>query len=108
MMVTLESTQMDFSALQRIFLALYCFVIATGGLIGNGTVIYSTLRYNAIKIDEISLIFVQNLAIGDMLTTLAMVFPQFVTWVTGEWVLGEIYCFISAQLNFVLGKLTSY
>ena len=86
------------STSQIIPLAIFCFIVTTLGLFGNSVVLYSSLRYNAIKLDKISLTFVQNLAIADILYTLMMILPITVTYMAGRYVLGEVYCFVTAHL----------
>jgi hypothetical protein len=73
------------------------------GLLGNGTVLYSSIRYNSIRLDKISLIFVKNLAVADILYTIFAIFPNFVTFSARRWVLGKGWCFVSAQLSFIPG-----
>ena len=69
---------------QRIPLIIYDLLILSLGLLGNSTVVYSTLRYNAIKLDKISLIFVQNLAIADIFLALSGILPMWITYIAGR------------------------
>ena len=86
---------------QMASLGLFCFLITIFGLIGNLTVIYASFRYNALKLDKGSLIYIHNLAVADILYTVVTVFPTFVTYSAGGWVLGGGWCFVQAQLRFV-------
>ena len=88
---------------QVVPLGIFCFIMTFMGLFGNGTVLYSSIKYNAIKLDKVSLIFVRNLAVADIMYTITSIFPQMCTFFAGGWVLGPIYCFISAQLSFIPG-----
>ena len=99
-------TGMDlvFSPLQVASLGTFCFFMTFFGLLGNGTVLYSSVRYNAIRLDRVSLILVQNLAVADIIYTLCVILPQLITYVAGQWVLGKVYCFISAQISFIPGS----
>ena len=99
-----DGEELRFTILQRVPLAIYCCIMAFFGIFGNGTVIYSSLRYNAIRLDKISLIFVQNLAIADILYTICVILPQMVTYLAGGWVLGPVYCFLAAQISFIPGS----
>ena len=90
---------------QMASLGIFCFLITIFGLIGNVTVIYASIRYNALKLDKGSLIFIHNLAVADILYTVIAVFPAFVTYSAGGWVLGGGWCFVQAQLKFVPGIL---
>ena len=66
------------------------------GLLGNGLVLYLSLVHNALKLDSVSLMFVHNLAVSDILLTLLMFLPMLVTLVGRRWVLGNALCFITA------------
>ena len=55
--------------------------------------------------DEVSLTFVRNLAIADIIYTLLVILPITVTYMTGKYILGKIYCFVNAQLNFIPGSV---
>ena len=92
---------------QVVALATFCLVVAVMGLIGNSLVVYSSLRYNAIQLDRISILLVRNLAVADILYTLVTVIPLTITYCVRRYVLGDIYCFISAHLAFVPGSVNS-
>eukprot|EP00116_Pleurobrachia_bachei_P006274 sb/3466536/ len=68
---------------------------------GNGAVLYFSIRYNAIKLDKISLIFVQNLAAADFLMGVFFVLPIWSSIVANRFVLGDFGCYLSAQLPFL-------
>ena len=82
-------------------LGIFCFLMTLVGLLGNGTVVYSSLRYNTIRLDKVSLIFIQNLAVADILYTVCVILPQFATYAAGGWVLGDAYCMVMAQVGIV-------
>ena len=102
--MTDSSLEINFTTAQRVPLSIYCFVMVLFGFFGNGTVLYSSIRYNAIRLDRVSLMLVQNLAVADILYTFCAIFPQLVTDIAGKWVLGKAYCFISAQISFIPGS----
>ena len=99
----MNSSEMDlvFSDAQTTLLGIFCFIMTVFGLLGNGTVLYSSIRYNAIRLDRVSLIFVQNLALADMLYTLCVILPQLITYIAGTWVLGKVYCTVMAQVGII-------
>ena len=55
--------------------------------------------------DKVSLLLVQNLAVADLLYILSNILPSVVTYIAGRYVLGKIYCFISAQTSFIYGQV---
>ena len=62
---------------------------------------YSSIRYKSIRLDRVSLVLIRNLAIADILYTLCVILPQFVTYVAKKWVLGRVYCVVMAQLGII-------
>ena len=93
--------ELTLSTAQVIPLATFCLLAAIMGLLGNGLVVYSSIRYNAIQLDRISIVLVRNLAVADMLYTIVVVIPITVTYFAGRYIMGDIYCFISAHLPFI-------
>ncbi|KAL5247226.1 hypothetical protein ACHWQZ_G019173 [Mnemiopsis leidyi] len=98
---TTADTALYFSTIQLLPLGLFCFLVTLFGLLGNGTVIYSSVRYRSIRLDRVSLILIRNLALADILYTLCVVVPQLVTYVARKWVLGRVYCVVMAQLGII-------
>lgn len=68
----------------------------TNHILGNGTVLYASLN-NTLKIDNISLLFVQNIAVTDIVITLLFYLPMLPTLCARHWVLGDTLCYISAM-----------
>ena len=111
-MVSPTITTVDPSALtlptaQVVPLWIYCFLITLLSLFGNSTVLYSSLRYNTIKMDHISVLLVQNLAVADLLYTVMIVLPILVTYSAGGWVLGDGWCWVMSQLTFIPGTVNT-
>eukprot|EP00116_Pleurobrachia_bachei_P006390 sb/3466652/ len=80
-------------------LGVYNFIITLFGIAGNGLVLYSSLRYNAIQLDAVSLELVRNLALADMLYTICVPLPYFITLSVRRWVLGPVFCFIQGGVS---------
>ena len=98
---TTDPFAVKFSTSQFVLLGIYCIVATALSLLGNGTVLYASLRYNAIDLDRITVFLVQNLTIADILVTFFKLIPATITVCVGKWMLGDIYCFIAAQLHFI-------
>ena len=98
--------KLTLSTAQIIPLAIFCLLVSIMGLFGNGLVVYSSVRYNTIKLDRISILFVRNLAVADILYSLITVVP--LTYFAGGYVLGDFYCFISAHLPFLPGSVNCH
>ena len=88
-------------------LATYTLLVTTVGLLGNSLVIYSSIRYNAIQLDKVSVLFVQNLAVADLVYILCNVLPSAVTYIAGRYVLGSAYCFINAAITLIPGSVNT-
>ena len=102
-----SSAALLLGAPQVMTLAAYNTLVTVLGLSGNTLIIYSSLRYRAIKLDEVSLLFVQNLAAADLLYIFCNVLPSTITFIARKYVLGEVYCFVSAQISFVPGSVNT-
>ena len=98
------SQKLPFTIAQIVPLTIFCFIMTFFGILGNGTVLYSSIRYNAIRLDRVSLVLVQNLAVADIFYTICVILPQLITYIAGKWVLGKVYCFMTAQISFIPGS----
>ena len=98
---------LPFSTAQIIPLATFCGMVVITGLLGNSMVLYSSIRYNAVLLDRISVMLVRNLALADILYCLCTVFPLTVSYFSGHYILGDVYCFIMAHLSFIPGTLNN-
>ena len=58
-------------------------------------------RYNAISLDENTILFIQNLALADLLYILVSVVPPATSYLVGRYVLGDILCFVGAHFSFI-------
>ena len=102
-----ESNLVKLNDSQIIPLAIWTTSVTVLGLLGNGLVIYSSIRYNAIQMDKISLLLVQNLAVADFIYILNNVLPSAVTYIAKKYILGPVYCFLSAQTSFIYAQVNT-
>ena len=86
---------------QLVPLAIYTTLATILGLIGNTIVLYSSIRYDAIQMDKVSLLLVQNLAAADILYIVTNMVPASISYIAGKYVLGKAYCFWTAQTPFI-------
>ena len=100
-----SSNQLDLhlNTPQLVTLAIFNTLATVLGLTGNTLILYSSLRYNAIQLDQISLLFIQNLAVADIFYIFCNIFPSTITLILRKYVLGDVYCFVSAHLSFLPG-----
>ena len=85
------------------FLCTYFLLGALLGLTGNGVVLYSSVRYQAISLDKACFVLVQHLAAADLIYTVFATLPVLVAYLARKWVLGPTWCFINAHLPFIPG-----
>ena len=72
------------------------------GLIGNSLVLYGSIRFNAIKEDNISVLLIEALAISDLLVLLSGGgVARLITLIAKRWVLGAVGCFLSGM--YIIG-----
>ena len=95
------------STLAIVPLATYTLLVTTLGLLGNTLVVYSSVRYNAIQLDKVSVLLVQNLAVADLLYILCNVLPSAITYLAGRYILGSGYCFVNAVIAFIPGSVNT-
>ena len=86
--------------LPHLLLTLYTSFILLMGLLGNGLIVYGSYRHNAIKMEPISLLFLQNIALSDMCITLVNYLPMYVTLLCNRWVFGAGFCYFSAFFSW--------
>ncbi|XP_063678902.1 rhodopsin, GQ-coupled-like [Bolinopsis microptera] len=74
------------------------------GFIGNTLVTIATMYRKAFSGDNISIVFVRNLAIADLLYILIQVVPDIAVRLNShQWILGPTCCFISAHAVYIPG-----
>ena len=101
----MQNETLNLTSAQAVPLGIYSCLMVILSVLGNTIVIYGSARHDAIKLDKVSVIFIQNLAVADILYTLITVFPSSVTYFAGKWVLGRGWCFVQAQCRFVPGMV---
>ena len=78
---------------------LFSTVMIVLGLAGNGFVLLTTIRYNAIDLDKASLLYLQHLAVADTLLLVFSRTPALVVLISREWIMGETCCFITQVMS---------
>ena len=84
-------------------LVIYHVLITLSALIGNPVILYGSFKYNALNVEEISVVFIKCLAVTDILILLSSAIPILTTLLARSWVLGPVVCFIHSFLIFVPG-----
>ena len=68
---------------------------------GNGLVLFGSLKYRAIHLDKISVMFVESLAISDLLATILWYLPAVVNVGMQRWMFGEELCHFFGFFRYV-------
>ena len=89
----------------RDFLIGYRSFIALSSLIGDSLILLGSLKYNAIKLQNILTVFICHLAVADLLYAVFTVFPGAVSLGADGWILGQILCYLTYFVNVNCGIL---
>ena len=73
----------------------FFFIGTVMGLLGN-TVILIAAKRKAILLDSITTTLIQHVAVSDVLNTLIVIVPEFVTVLTDHWLFGREFCYLRA------------
>ena len=84
---------------ERQLLVGYKSFISISSLIGDMLILVGSMRYKAIKLHEILVIFIQHFAVADLLLTGLSILPGAVSLAANEWILGEVICYLSYFAN---------
>ena len=77
---------------ERQLLIGYRSLISVSSLIGDTLILVGSLRYSAIKLHKILVIFIQHIAVADLLFVTFGVVPGAVSLAANDWILGEVMC----------------
>ena len=84
---------------ERQLLIGYRSLISVSSLIGDTLILVGSLRYNAIKLHKILVIFIQHIAVADLLFVTFSVVPGAVSLAANDWILGEVMCYLNYFVN---------
>ena len=73
------------------------FVLFTS-LIGDTTILIASIKYNAFKLHDCMVVFIQHIAVGDLLITLFGVVPMIVMLIAKKWVFGIHLCYVKVYI----------
>ena len=91
----------------QITLSLWTSFACVAGLIGNTFTLIATLQYKAITMDKVSILFIQNIAAGDLLYNLTYILPSAISQIAGYWPLGSFLCGLVSHFEFIGALSTS-
>ena len=98
-------------SLYTAFLISYNSISSLLGLLGNGIVLRACFTRSAFRLDKITILLIQNLAVSDFLYMLLVILPSFNSYIGNKWNMGSASCYMvgftgtwlaSANLHFIL------
>lgn len=108
---------LDFSPGVWITLVIYNSIVIVAGLVGNTLLLYGSLRHNALRMDKVSTLFIEDIAMSDLCITLFIFLPMLITLCCDGWVFGSGFCLFSAFFlrlvpvvneMFVIGEMSVF
>ena len=98
---SLVDTALNLSPATNAVLLTANIIIVTTGILGNGIILFGSLIYKAIHLDRVSLIFLESVALSDLVITLMVYLPNLVTLSAQRWVMGQGLCWFLAFFKYV-------
>ena len=80
---------------ERLLLVGYMSLLSISSLIGDTLILVGSVRFNAIKLHTVPVIFIRYIAVADLLVTLSGVLPAAVSLAANEWILGDVLCYLN-------------
>ena len=72
----------------------YVSLISISSLIRDTLILIGSYRYNAIKVHKIMVVFIQYLAVADLINVVLVMLPAVASLAADRWILGDILCYI--------------
>ena len=92
------------SSTDRQLLTAYTSTLAISSLIGDALILIGSLRYNAINLHKVMVVFIQYIALADIFIVIFTVLPETVSLALNRWVFGELFCRIEYCVTYsILG-----
>ncbi|KAL5257082.1 hypothetical protein ACHWQZ_G012119 [Mnemiopsis leidyi] len=86
---------LDSSLAIRIPLATLNFLIALAGISGNIFVLHASIANSALKIDRISVVYLESLAVSDILMSISVYLTTGITILARRWIFGKEFCYFT-------------
>ena len=86
----------------------YKILLSVSVLIGDKLILIGSIKYDAIKLHKVLVIFIQQIAVADILLILFSVLPGTVAQAADGWILGQPLCVISYTVNAVTETVICY
>ena len=92
------SEWLEISTPARMMLIIFTALIVMCGVCGNGLVLFLMMKYNALKMDKISVVLLKNLAAADIAASFAFSL-KLLTLISDRWILGKSMCIFIGYID---------
>ncbi|KAL5268528.1 hypothetical protein ACHWQZ_G002417 [Mnemiopsis leidyi] len=93
-----DTTEMA-SNTERYIWAVWLILVLITSLIGDTTILITSIKYNAFRLHTLMVAFIQHIALCDLLLAVFTVLPRLISLLCNSWVFGEPLCYVSAYLR---------
>ena len=85
----------------------YLIFVTISSLVGDSTILIASIKYKAIKLQRITIVIIQHIAVADLMVVLTDVMPKLISVITGRWVFGSLMCRVAPapRIYFVAAGL---
>ena len=90
----------------RYIWACYHLFIIASSLIGDTTILISSIKYKAFKLHKVIIVVIQHIAFCDLMVSTTHVLPKMVSVISNKWVLGNFSCYLTSYASYY-SNLTS-
>ena len=87
-----------------ILIGYHCLIIISS-IIGDTLILVGSLFYNAIKLHKIIVVFIQYIAVADLMFSLFRVIPGAISLAANRWILGHIFCSVGYFVTITFGVI---
>ena len=92
----------------RYCLIAWCLISGLISLFGNLILLVSSFVSNALKLDKVSVVLIQNLAVTGLGFTVFIILPTAGSTFSQRWIYGEGLCVVTTYVLYLLGFLSCY
>ena len=96
-----STSNLESSPVERYLLIAWSILALALILPGNILVLVSSLKYRALKLDKITVVLIENIAVADLLSAVGYVLPNLGAIISEKWIFGNVFCFVHKKISNV-------
>ena len=78
----------------------WTILVILSSLLGDTIILLATIRYKAIRLQKVTVVFMQHIASCDILLTVTYITPGLVSLLADGWVLGDFICNVTTYSSY--------